>query len=67
MEIHGKYNVVGFYERKTKKIYYVSVGCLTSQDANNVFMAFNRMDYLEENDAELADWLIDNIGKNATY
>lgn len=63
---NDKYSISLDADKNSKKIDYVCVISLTDEDATNVFMAFNRMNYTGENDAEFTEWLTNNIGKNAT-
>ncbi len=63
---NNKYSISLDADKESKKIDYVSVICLTSEDPTNVFMSFNRMNYEGEKDSELTDWLVKNIGKKAT-
>lgn len=63
---NDKYSISLDADKNSKKIDYARVMSLTDEDPTNVFMAFNRMDYTGEDDAELTDWLIKNIGKKAT-
>ncbi len=61
-----KYSISIDADKDKKEIYYARIICLTKEDPTNVFMAFNRMNYKTENDAELTNWLTENIGKEAT-
>lgn len=63
---NNKYSINIDANKDTKEIDYVRVICLTDEDETNVLMAFNRMDYKSENDAEFTNWLIENIGKESS-
>lgn len=63
---NDKYNVTIVANKDTKEICYVKIISLTSEDATNVFMALHRMNYTTENDGDYTNWLVDNIGKEAT-
>ena len=52
--------------KDTKEICYVKIIALTSEDATNVFMSLNRINYKNENNANYTSWLVDNIGKEST-
>ena len=52
--------------KDTKEICYVKIISLTSEDATNVFMSLNRINYKTENNANYTGWLVDNIGKEST-
>ena len=61
-----KYGINIDANKDSKEIDYVRIFALTDEDATNVFMALNRMDYKTENDAEFTSWLVDNLGKEST-
>ncbi len=63
---NGKYSINIDANKDTKEIDYVKIIALTDEDATNVFMSLNRMDYKTENASEYTSWLVDNIGKDAT-
>ena len=63
--IDDNYSIEVDANKDSKQIDYARVICLSDVDATNVFMAFNRMNYVGENDAELTNWLVENIGKEA--
>lgn len=63
---NGKYSINIDANKDTKEIDYVRIIALTDEDATNVFMSLNRMDYKTENASEYTSWLVDNIGKDAT-
>lgn len=63
---NSKYSVKMIANKDTKEICYVKIIALTSEDATNVFMSLNRINYKNENNAKYTSWLVDNIGKKAT-
>lgn len=63
---NDKYSINIDANKDTKEIDYVRIIALTDDDATNVFMSLNRMDYKTENTSEYTSWLVDNIGKEAT-
>jgi len=65
-QANSKYSVNLDADKNTKEIDYVRIIALTNEDATNVFMSLNRMDYETENDAEFTSWLVDNLGKEST-
>lgn len=63
---NSKYSINMIANKDTKEICYVKIITLTNDDATNVFMSLNRINYKTENDANYTNWLVDNIGKKAT-
>lgn len=63
---NSKYSIKMISNKDTKEICYVKIIALTSEDATNVFMSLNRINYKNENNANYTSWLVDNIGKEST-
>ena len=63
---NSKYSIKMIANKDTKEICYVKIIALTSEDATNVFMSLNRINYKNENNANYTSWLVDNIGKEST-
>lgn len=61
-----KYSISVDADKTTKKIDYVRVICLTDEDPTNVFMSFNRMNYIDGDAGKFTDWLTKNIGKTSS-
>ncbi len=60
---NSKYSVKMIANKYTKEICYIKIIALTSEDATNVFMSLNRINYKNENKGKYTSWLVDNIGK----
>ena len=63
---NSKYGIKLIANKSTKEISYVRIEALTSEDATNVFMSLNRMDYETQNAGDFTSWLVKNLGKEST-